>query len=448
MIIRPGVGIVAPKTDLPKTRNYENFLTAYREYTTNHEATNKVHMWTAISLLGAALERKVWLNREHYKIFPNLYMFIIGAPGLVKKSTSTSIGVDLLRELPSINLMAERVTQASLIATLERAQDEFSVKGEPYKQSAAYAYASELTVFMEEVSGNITDLLTTFYDCQPVDWRKPWIYETKGQGQVKIPGPCLNLLGCSTPAWLKRAVPVSAMEGGFASRILFIFENEMPNIFVAIPKHNPQAAEMKKKLIEDLAVINSLTGPFTMDKEAEDAFTYWYENHMRAIYKKRHNNRFAGYFGRKSTQVEKLSMVASVSDSCDLIITAQHVARALAWIQSLERDMIEGFAASGRNQLADITKDVADFIRENGPVSETVLSHIFFTELDDENMQKVLTQLRKMGQITQLTAVDGVAYRAVEGARSMFGDLIDEAEVAAALEAEVKLELVPELQRV
>lgn len=420
MLVRPGIGIVAPSRALPTKRNFPDFLTAYREYTIGHEATAKVHMWTGISLLAATLERRVWLDRGYYKVFPNLYMFIIGAPGLVKKSTSTSIGVDLIRELPNINIMAERVTQASLIDTISRGQNEFDFNGEKAKQSAVYCYASELTVFMEEVAGNITDLLTTFYDCQPNDWRKPWVYETKGQGQVKIFGPCLNLLGCSTKAWLKRAVPVEAMEGGFASRVLFVIEDSLPDTFVAIPKVDNSRAAIRDKLVEDLRYINSATGPFTMTPAAEQAFTAWYEAHMRSVYHKRHNNRFAGYYGRKPTQVEKLAMIASISESNDLIVDTPHVAKALAWIEQLEKSMIEGFAASGKNILAESAISVFNFIRAHEPITETQISCQFFTELDAESLKRVLEQLRQMGQIKQESRVGGLFYRTVQGAQDIF----------------------------
>jgi hypothetical protein len=213
MIVAPGRGVIPP-TKLAERRHFPNFLTAYREYTKNHEATAKVHMWTAISTLAAALERKVWLERAYYKVFPNLFMFIIGQPGLVKKSTSTAIGVDLLRDLPTLKLMAERVTASSLIESMSRAQDSFPIGEVQVKHSSVFCYASELTVFMEEVAGNTVDLLTTFYDCQPNDSEKPWTYESRMHGQVKVYGPCLNLLGCSTPAWLKRAVPLSKWRGG------------------------------------------------------------------------------------------------------------------------------------------------------------------------------------------------------------------------------------------
>lgn len=416
MIVKPGVGIIPPRPVIGTRRNFPDFLAAYREYTSEHEATAKVHHWTGVSLLAAALERKVFLDRGYYKVFPNLYMFIIGAPGLVKKSTSTAIGVDLLRELPTINMTAESLTRPVLIDNLARAQSEYEYKGEKCKQSAIYCYASELTVFMEEIAGNITDLLTTFYDCSPQDWKKPWVYETRGQGEVRVHGPCVNFLGCSTPTWLKRVVPIEAMEGGFASRILFVIEEERPEIVRAIPKISPELQAMKPKLVEDLFIINSLVGEFKMTPSAEEKFVSWYEDHMNFIHNRRGDTRFAGYYGRKATMVEKLSMVASVSESNSLIVDLPHVLKAIAWIEQLERGMFQGFAISGRNPLSGPARSVLTYIQAKRAVSEADLTIRFFTELDSEALKKIVEQLKMMQQIQISYSPSGIVYTIMKDA--------------------------------
>ncbi|HUR98766.1 MAG TPA: hypothetical protein VMZ26_11930, partial [Pyrinomonadaceae bacterium] len=152
-------------------RNFPNFIDSYLTFTENQESSVRIHRWVAISIIAAALERKVWLNQGHWLLFPNLYVFIIGPSGIVRKSTSTGIGVDLIRSLPGFKLMSERVTAASLIAQLERSGRKFALKdGTEMRQSAVFSYASELSIFLGEVFGSISELLTTFYDCAPNDW--------------------------------------------------------------------------------------------------------------------------------------------------------------------------------------------------------------------------------------------------------------------------------------
>lgn len=183
-------------------RNFPDFIDAYLEFTKIQEAAPIIHKWVGVSCIAAALERKVWMDRGVYLLFPNFYVIIVGQSGLVKKSTSTAIGVNLLRELDGLALCSERMSAVSFIQQMASSYKKFKYKDKEIGQSSLLIYATELKVFMEEVFGSTSELLTTFYDCQPYDHRKPWIYTSIAQGDIKIYGPCLNMLGASTPSWL------------------------------------------------------------------------------------------------------------------------------------------------------------------------------------------------------------------------------------------------------
>jgi hypothetical protein len=419
ILVFPGKGVLPPKPILPAKRNFPDFLAAYRKYTRNHEATAKVHMWTGISILGAALERKVWLERDYYKVYPNLYTFIIGAPGLVKKSTATAIGVDLLRELATMNIMAEKLSASSLIEALANSYSTFRYDERDIKQSASFCYASELMVMMEEVCGSLTDLLTTFYDCQPNNSEKPWVYSTRSHGEVSVFGPCLNFLGCSTQSWLRRAIPPEQMEGGFASRILFVIENELPDRFVAIPEIDPELADMRGKLIEDLNIIHSLRGRMQQTKATYTTYVDWYESYMKSLHARRNNTKFSGYYGRKGAHIEKLSMIASISEGDSLIIEQRHLLKAIAWVEQLERSMLDGFASVGRNPLADSAINVLKYIQQAQRATLGEISSRFFNDLSADDLRKVLEQLVQMNQISLVLQGSKPLYIPVTGAASL-----------------------------
>lgn len=415
-----GAGEVPPSPEVGGTdtqpipvdmeRNYGDFLSAYREYTKGHEASAKVHMWTGISILAAALERKVWLDEGYFKVFPNLYTFIIGAPGLVKKSTSTAIGVDLLRELSTMQIMAERVTAAALIEGMHRSGTKFSHAGVDIRQSSVFCYASELNVFLKEVFGSTVELLTTFYDCQPNDSSKPWVYETKGQGAIKVFGPCLNMLGCSTPSWLAESVPVSQMAGGFASRVIYVVENEIPEVFVAWPEMDLGRNNMREKILHDLRAIHALTGPIVFTPAAKLLYADWYEAHMRSLAKSQYNPNFAGYYGRKGTIVKKLAIVASVSSGNSLIAGPEHVTQAIAWLASVEKTMMSAFGMAGRNPGAQLLADVLTLIQRRRVVKSGDLMAEFFRDSDGPALDRVLEDLKRMNLIQMASDTDGVAY--------------------------------------
>lgn len=326
------------------------FIETHLKYTAIQETTERVHRWVAISVIAAALERKVWLNRGTYTLFPNLYTFIIGPSGKVRKSTSTALGVDLLRSLDTIKMTSERLTAASLIHQLAGARRTFLYGGKEVPQSAAFAYGSELNIFLGEVFGSISELLTTFYDCVPQDASKPWKHQTVGDGAISIYGPCLNFLGASTPAWLARSIPASELEGGFASRVIFVLE-ENARSAIAFPDMQILPADQeatKRLLLADLRRIHELVGSVRLTDELRRIGAEWYVDHQ-ATHHTKTDPRFSGYYGRKFDTALKISMLLSVSEDSSLVVDARHFTGALDLLQDVELHMMRAFDASGTN---------------------------------------------------------------------------------------------------
>lgn len=356
-------------------RNFPNFLDAYLQYSSGHESTARVRKWSCISILAAALERKVYLPRGYYTLFPNLYTFIIGKSGLIKKTTSTGIAVNLLREVEGVRVMSERLTAGSIVEQLLLAGKKYQDGPLIKNQSALFAYASELSVFLEEVFGNITTLLTTFYDCVPHDSLKPWVYNTIGRGERKIYGPCLNILGASTKSWLKKCIPRSEMEGGFTSRIIFVVENNLPETLVPWPEIANDHDDIRGKLVQDLKSINHLIGAFTVTTEAKDAFSKWYKIHMRSKLPYSKDPRMVGYLSRKGDTVLKLAMVGSVSKSDTLIITLEDLIWANEEIDALEEDWLMAFDSLGVKK--SLRYEISRYVKEKHLVKKDDLFKYF-----------------------------------------------------------------------
>lgn len=381
------------------TRQFPNFLDSYLAYTEGHESTVRVRKWCCLSIIAAALERRVWIDRGYYTLFPNLYTFIIGRSGLVKKSTSTAIAVNLLRELPAIRIMSEKLSATALIHQLSKSGKKYFYKNQKINQSPLFAYASELSVFMTEVWGNITELLTTFYDCQPNDSTKPWVYKTMAHSEMQIFGPCLNILGASTKAWLKKCIPRSEMEGGFTSRIIFVVEENLPDNLVAWPEISAENEKMKRSLIHDLKLIGQLVGEFQIEPDAKETFTKWYNHHMRHVLPKNTDPRMIGYLSRKGDLILKIAMVRSVSKLGDLIMTKEDLLWASEEIDSLERDWLLAFDNVGIT--GSIAYEVLNSIRSRGIISKHEFWKAMTTIYPADKINEALMDLMESGEVTE-----------------------------------------------
>lgn len=251
--------------------------------------------------------------------------------------------------------MSERMTAGSLIQQMHMAGEYFEDNGVRKRQSAVYSYASELSVFLQEVFGSVTEILTTFYDCVPHDCNKPWTYQTIGRGETRIFGPCLNVLGASTRTWLRKCIPVSEMEGGFTSRIMFVVENQLPKKLVPWPELDPALNLLRSKLVHDLKFIHKMVGEFRIQEEAKEWFKNWYETHMRITLPQQSNPKICGYLSRKPDHLLKLSMVRAVMLAQKLLITREHMEWSLKQLDEIETDWITAFEdvrpAASENEL-------------------------------------------------------------------------------------------------
>lgn len=325
-------------------RHFPNIIDAYLRYTEEHESTLKIRKWCAISIIAGAMERRLYLDRGYYKLFSNLYTFIVAPSGIVKKTTSTGIAVNMLREVEGIKIMSERMTSGSLVEQMCLAGKKYEHEYQTFTQSALFAYASELAVFMEEVFGDITSLLTTFYDCVPNDSSKPWVYGTIGRGERRVFGPCLNILGASTKPWLQRCIPSSEQEAGFSSRIIFVVENDIPDKLVAWPEVNEDLELMRLKIIEDLRAVACMCGKLKVHVAAKLMFRDWYSHHMKVTVKQNTKTTMSGYMARKGDTILKLGMIHSAARGDSKEISIEDLIWAEKELTALEPSWTDAFS--------------------------------------------------------------------------------------------------------
>ena len=397
-------------------RKVPDFIKGFLEYSSNHESSDTLRTWVAISCLAGTLHRKVWIDFDLYKLFPNMYIFIVGQSGLVKKSTSMNIGVDLLREV-GVKIMSDRVTPASLVREIKDAASFTQFDGATHKHSSVFSYASELKSTFGGSINSVSELLTDLYDCNPNDANKPWIHKS-GAGTTKVYGPCLNILAGTTPIWLKKMIPSSDMEGGFASRVIFVVEKPSGR-FVAWPELDDSQKELRKDLIETLKHINSrCVGRFRVHSEARELFTAWYENHMKYDLPKVSDPKFSGYMGRKGDIMRKLAMIRSASLGDDLIIEREHLLWAGEQLESIEKGMFDAMKSYSEE---DLMHDIAEYLRSRGSAPLTEIVKVFSNKASDRAIADYCLDLRVSGVLSSRDSSQGLLYSYREEGVSLSG---------------------------
>lgn len=289
-------------------RLLDDWLSSYDEYTEEQESPSLFHFWVGTAIIAAVLERRCWIHRGYYTLYPNLYIVLIGASARVRKTSAINIGFELYREaIPKGVMVSQKTTPEALISIFVEGFKERAVSG-------GTIVSDELGVFLGGQSKNmdLMQLLTKWYDCP-----KHFEYHTMMRGKELMNNVYCSMIAGTTPDWLKDSMPKHAVGGGFTSRIIFVYQDK-PEKLVAFPEVTPKMEMLKGKLIHDLKVIYKMGGQFKLTEKAKE----WYEEWYTKVFKPETTpyTTLDGYFGRKHDTLLKVAMSMSASKSGSLVI--------------------------------------------------------------------------------------------------------------------------------
>jgi hypothetical protein len=382
------------------SRNHSDWLQAYIRYASVSEAPRYMHFWAGVSAIAGALRRKVWFSMGHFNWEPNFYIIFVAPPGVVAKSTTSGIATNLLKQVPGIKFGPNIVTWPALVEKFAGAREGFEYKGEFFEMCSLTLEASEFGNLVDPQDKRMIDLLVHLWDGQPGEFSK----STKSTGEDQIVNPWINLIACTTPAWIADNFPEYMIGGGFTSRCVFVYADKKEKLhaypFLAM-KYDKQTEE--QKLVEDLIRISELTGEFTLEEEALQWGIEWYENHWKTKPLHLDDERFGGYISRKQSHLHKLAMVLSASESAALRISKENLMTAEMMVTDLEKDMSRVFSKIGKSSTSVQVDRLIDYVTRRGeaPYKEVYqFAHMYFPSARD--FEDVILGCIKSGQLKLL----------------------------------------------
>src|SRR6516164_9441759 len=360
------------------TRKFPNWLKAYANYTRDSESPTAFHFWTGVSTIAGALRRKVWIEMKKFQWTPNFYVILVGPPGVAAKSTSISMGMNLLTAVPSIRFGPESMTWQALAKDLEDAI-EYSEWTRPtgtkeiIKMSCLTISISELGTFLRLDDEQLMSFLIRMWDGQNDIFR----HRTKQSGNVEVENPWLNFIGATTPSWLRENFPETTITGGLTSRIVFVYGDKkralIPYPDAVIP--DAQYKQLRADLISDLTEIASLSGPYRLSSFARDWGEAWYADHNNPDLRPQHlsSERFAGYLARKQTHLHKFAIILAASKRSDLIIEEDDLKEADQILTMNEQDMVRVFDTIGTVLQSDHVHEIVGTVKFFGFITTRLL---------------------------------------------------------------------------
>ncbi|MDE2097532.1 MAG: DUF3987 domain-containing protein [Patescibacteria group bacterium] len=345
------------------TRNFNDWIPAFLEYSQHTESPKLMRFWAGVGAIAGALRRKVWIDQHYFRWTPNFFIIFVAPPGIVSKSTTADIAMDLLREIPGIKFGPDVVTWPALVSAFASSCESFEYQGEYVSMSPLTLVASELGNLINPQDKEMINLFINLWD-----GRKKLEKITKMSGSDIVEAPWINMVGCTTPHWIADNMPSATVGGGFTSRCIFVYADKKER-YVAYPKFNvpKDAGEVRLRLIQDLEYISiNIAGEYELSKEAIKWGENWYQQLWASRPSTLDDDRLDGYVARKQTHLHKLAMVLAASQRDELVIIPDDLILANQMLLSTECDLEKVFSRIGRSEDSLQSERLLQFVERRG----------------------------------------------------------------------------------
>lgn len=362
----------------------DSWLRKYLRYTEDHEAPELFHFWTGLTMISAALGRKVYMDRGYYVLYPNLFTVIVAGSALCRKTTAMELGVALLKDVETTRIVSGIASREKFLAEFEFTSTDGS------EAPATLSFEEELAVFLtkDAFGTKMIDTLTKLFNCPD-----EYSYRTLGRGDVTIRNVHLTALMGTQPEKLQDCLPDSAFGGGLTSRMLFVFQSSTKRKN-AIPELSQEIKDLKELLRKDIGVIAQLRGEFTMTAEAKDFFTRWYDT-----IEPPGDKRLDGYYGRKHDHALRVAMLLSASQQYDLVIDRDIISAAIIALDDLEQYMPGAFSNVGAKEIKSDVDRVIRMLQKFKRIAHSDLLKKNYRYLNADQFRVVMDTIMQAGWV-------------------------------------------------
>lgn len=305
-----------------------SFVARYLAYARQcTSAPDIYHRVLAFGLLAAIARRHVWLDYAGDRLYPNLWVCLLGDSGALHKSTSINLAVRVLRGV------GEELLYPSDFS-LQRLYD--IMKGRPQGVLVYREFRSLADMLSRDYMAGCKSTLTDLYDCPPI-----LEYDTKGAGLVQVRDPCLTILAASTGAWFGGKETQKDLAGGFLSRMVYV-----PAILAecteeeALPPGPEATSGARDALAAELANAGLARGRMTLERAAQAAYREWFSYHRKNS--RLLEGRYTPFLTRMEALALKVAMLDHLAEGHDAVEPIRHISivEACELVHDLERRLV------------------------------------------------------------------------------------------------------------
>lgn len=302
-----------------------SFIGQYLALYSGIETAQAYDFWSAVWSISHVVNRRVLINRPMSPLRINHYLVFVSEPGVGRKSTAIGHARSLMQSFDSAVAGTSSQPLPRLLTGSTTPEQFESVLADMSFGRVSIAI-SEMARFIgvEKYKLGLVPLLVDLYDCPD----RQEAFGTKKGMEYALKEVFINFITGCTPEWLSTAVSPAVLEGGFASRALFIAQDR-GKATVAWPQETDTGGkcnDLHRLLLHHLDEATH-QGNVELSPGAINAYSTWYTHRKGAatVYQ-RH------FESREHDHMLKLAAVLCINDGA-WEVQAQHIQTALRIIE-------------------------------------------------------------------------------------------------------------------
>ena len=338
--------------------------------------------WSALTSISAVVKDNVWIDRQMYNLYPNIYVMLYADSGL-KKGPPINMAKKLVRAVNNTRIIAGRSSIQGIMRDLGTAYT--APGGVVINKATAFICSSELTASLVEDRAAL-DILTDLYDRS---WNEDEYRSLLKQEQFVLKEPTVTLLGGINEAHAEMMFGKKDIQGGYFARSFIIHESKRNRVNSLIRRleHPPDYPKLAVYLKE----IAKLKGAFAeLDKsKAGELYHNWYETFTQNIEEQKIKDP-TGTLNRFGDSVLKVAMLISLARDPVLTISESAMEEAIMQCETLVGNARKVTMSSGKGTWTQQKALAIDELltRDNHRISRVQLNRKFWmhansTEWDD-----------------------------------------------------------------
>jgi hypothetical protein len=325
------------------------------------------------------------MDKGFYRLYPNLFTVLVAGSARCRKTTAIEIAVGLVKNVDGIRHLNGKITSEKFLHVQTVADNQ--------PQKPTLIKADELSTFLtrDGQGDKLIDVLTKLFDCP-----ETFTYDTITHGQKIIREPYVTVLAGTTPETLEKVLPDTAVGGGFASRIMFIYQADTEKPRQDFQSPDEAHIALQTELTRLASHIALTSGVATLSDEAYEYYDHWYKSIGQP-----EDSRIDGFVARKHDHVLRVSMILCAARMTNsLVIDLPDVASAIRAVETVERFLPHALSGVGSSPAIKSVQDkVMRYVTAHGRISKSDVLKKCYGMVEAKQFTLIIDTLIQSGMI-------------------------------------------------